>query len=58
MIYNAEGELFRPIVIHSGDVSGFCQVNYGDILQFVQTVDGKVDRQVVDTVLTTVSRYA
>ena len=56
MIYNAEGELLRPIIVHDGSVSGFCQVNYGDILKFVQNKEGKIDPEVVISVWEAVRR--
>ena len=57
MIYNAEGELFKPLVIHHGQISGYCDVNYGDIVEFVETSDGDVDRSVTYCVWQTVRRY-
>ena len=56
MIYSAEGELFKPIVIHSGNMSGFCQVNYCDIMEFIQTDDGDVNREVASAVVESVQR--
>ena len=57
MIYNADGVLFTPIVVHSGNMSGFCQVNYCDTMAFIESTDGNVDRDVVWEVYRTVRRY-
>ena len=58
MIYNADGEILRPIIVHGGNVSGYCQVNYGDMFTFVKSKDGQIDREVVWSVWHAVRRYS
>ena len=56
MLYNAEGELLKPIVIHHGVISGYCEVNYSDVLDFRRTEGGAIDRTVVCAVWENVRR--
>ena len=47
MIYNAQGEVLKPFIAHSGEIPNAVQEYYGQHIKFSKTDNGKVDQCVL-----------
>ena len=44
MIYNAEGDILKPVILHDGQATPFIQAHYAKGFSFFQTPDGMLNR--------------
>ena len=51
ILYNEVGQILKPIILHSGEISKKAEANFKADIGFVQTADGKVNFEVPVRVL-------
>ena len=58
-MYNAEGELLKPLILHSGEASGFIVSHYERMkFQFCKTPDGMLTRTALCLAYDTIYKFA
>ena len=57
MIYNAEGELLHPFVVHKGDIPKGVQEYFKDEIGFAETIDGDLNQTTLMNICQYIERF-